>query len=105
VPAAQVMRYKIALSGFFGLVVFFGIVTAHDNAVLFVFMKIELHVKVLQQVQVHNELHFLHGMNVFAVAQEQVGLLAVGERLEEGWCQHWNLFRLFIRKHLYVNAS
>jgi hypothetical protein len=84
--ATQVVRYEIALGGFFGLVVLFGIVTAHDDAVLFVLVKIELYVKVLQQVQVYNELCFFHGMNVFAVVQEHISLLAIGERLEEGWC-------------------
>ena len=94
VTAAQVMGYEIALGGFFGLIVVFTVVTAQDDAVLLLLMKIEFHVKVLQQVQVHNKLHFFCGMDVFAVVQEHVGLLAVGERLEQRWCQHLNSFRL-----------
>ena len=82
----------VVLRGFFGLVVFFGIIAAHDDTVVLPFMKIELHVKVLQQIKVHNEFQFFHGMNELTVVQEQVGLLAVGEGLEEGWCQHEDWF-------------
>lgn len=88
VAVAQVVGDVVVLRGFFGFIVFLGVVAAQDDAFIVVFVKIELHVKVLQQVEVHHEFHFFHGMYKLAVVQEQVGLLAVGEGLEEGWCQH-----------------
>ena len=92
VAVAQVVRDVVVLRGFFGLVIVFGVVAAQDDAFIVVLVKIEFHVKVLQQVEVHHEFHFFHGMNELAVVQKQVGLLAVGEGLEEGWCQHKDRF-------------
>lgn len=94
VTAAQVVGDVVGLCGFFGLIAVFRIVAAHDNAVLFVFMVIELDVEILQQVQVDHEFHFFHRMDEFPVVHQQVSLLAVGEGLEEGWCQHVYQFRL-----------
>jgi hypothetical protein len=88
VAVAQVVGDVVVLRGFFGLVIVFGIIAAQDDAFIVVLVKIKLHVKVLKHVEVYHKFHFFHGMNELAIVQEQVGLLAVGEGFEEGWCQH-----------------